>query len=109
MLTGYCQVLRVVLNPGGVARDAGVDTRVLSAGALVAPRADTNNDVVVDEGTTGVSLALVATTDIQPARAQHVVGDRVSELGVAVPAGGLVHGPDLHVTQLLGGLAKELY
>ncbi|CAG9136798.1 unnamed protein product, partial [Plutella xylostella] len=80
-------VLGVALNPGGVARDAGVDTRVLSAGALVSPRADTDDDVVVDEGTTGVSLALVATADIQPARAQHVVGDRVSELGVTVPAG----------------------
>jgi hypothetical protein len=67
------------------------------------PGADADNDPVVEERATGVTLALIATTNVQPANAQHVVGNAHSKLAVTAPAGGLVHGPDLDVAQLLRG------
>jgi hypothetical protein len=89
------------LNPGCVARYASVDARVASLSAAVAPGADADNDSVVVERAAGVALALVVAVNVQPAGAQHVVGDGESKLAVAAPAGGLVHGPDLDVAQLL--------
>jgi hypothetical protein len=89
------------LDPGCEARYASVDARVASLSASVAPRADADNNPVVVERATGVTLALIATTNVQPANAQHVVGDGKAELAVAAPAGSLVHGPDLDVAQLL--------
>jgi hypothetical protein len=89
------------LDPGCVARYASVDARVPSLSAAVAPGADADNDPVVVERTARVALALIAAANVQPANAQHVIGDGESELAVAAPAGSLVHGPDLDVAQLL--------
>jgi hypothetical protein len=70
-------------------------------GAAVAPGADTDNDPVVVERAAGVALAIVPAADIQPAGAQHVISNWPIEISVTFPANGLVHGPNLHVAQLL--------
>lgn len=50
------------------------------------------------ERAAGVALALVA---VEPAGAQHIVGDRVTEGAVASDASSLVEGPNLHLVQRL--------
>lgn len=73
------------------------------------PGADTNNDAIVVERATVVELALPATADFDVSGAQHVVGDALTNAGVALLANGLVYNPNLHVIKLLRLGALKLY
>ncbi|KAF9801247.1 hypothetical protein SFRURICE_008136 [Spodoptera frugiperda] len=68
-------------------------------------RSYTNNDTIVVERTTGVTLARVATTS-GPTSAQHVVGNWVESIFVLVSASLLIDNYQLDVTELLGASTR---
>uniref|UniRef100_A0A2H1WC54 SFRICE_024198 n=1 Tax=Spodoptera frugiperda TaxID=7108 RepID=A0A2H1WC54_SPOFR len=94
-------ILCISGNPGGESRHADVDTVQGVKTTSKTEGADTNNDAVVVERTTRVTIALVATTN-GPARAQHVLGDLDEDETVVGSADVLVNSQDHHVTELLG-------
>lgn len=65
------------------------------------PRADTDDDAVMVKRAAGIALALVATTDVEPAGAQHVLIDIITDFTVPIDAGALVDGPNLDVLKSL--------
>ena len=95
-------------DPGSETRNAGIDTRILSASAAETPRADTDDYTVVVERTTGVTLALVATADVQPTGAQHIGCDVCSTVCIPRSTNSLVDSPNLDVLQLLRGKTTRL-
>lgn len=87
----------VSLDPRGEAGNTNINTRELRKSTTEAPRADTDYDTVVVERAAGVTLTLVATTDVKDAGTQHVVSNGATTSSIARPAGVLVHSPDLNV------------
>lgn len=100
--------LSVSLDPVGKHRHTGVNAGVTRQSAALSPGSDSNNHSVVEEWATSITVALIATTDIQPASAQHVVGNGATQFGIAGPASVLVHGPDLNVTKLFRWRTEDL-
>ncbi|CAG9123201.1 unnamed protein product, partial [Plutella xylostella] len=99
-------------DPVGVGRHPGVDTGEGGITTLVAPRRDTNDDVLLNHhGATLVSIAEVLAALVQDTSADHSRGDLgllgvsvglVLQLGVALGAGLLVDDLDLHALQDVG-------
>lgn len=88
------------MDPRSKSADSNIDAGVVSQGALMSERGYTDNDSVVIERAARVSTALVATADVQPAGAQHVVRDGCTPTSVTLSANCLVDCPDLNVTKL---------
>lgn len=95
-------------NPVGESRYAGIDAGVSRGRAGVRPRVDPEDHVVVEQWAAVVPCAGVATADVEPVGAHHVVSDVAPGARVALSAGVLVDGPDLDVTQLIRGLTAPL-
>lgn len=79
------------MYPRCEARDASVDARVAGKGTLFSPRAYADDNVVVQQRATRITLALIPTSHVDPTRAQHVVGDLFPKFVVAILANTLVY------------------
>lgn len=75
-----------------------MDARVIGVSTAYPERADSDDDVIVEQGSAGVSRARVATAHVQPTRAHHVVRDTHEVIPLLTDL--LVHHPNLNVTQL---------
>lgn len=67
------------LNPACVAGNASTDTRKTRETASLTPGRDADDNIIMDQRTTRVELARIATSDIEMARAQHIIGDRATD------------------------------
>lgn len=95
------QHLGVAVDPRSEAADASVDTGVVGLGASLTPRDNTDNGLGrVNDGTTAVTLASIATT-LGVASTEHVVSDGRS--AVAGSAAGTRDNGNGNLEQVNGG------
>lgn len=90
------------LNPACVARNASTDTRKTRDTTSLPPGCDADDNTIMDQRTTRVELARIATPDIEMARAQHIIGDRATDRLITTSAYCLVNSPHLDMVKLFG-------
>lgn len=96
-------LLSIVLNPRNIIRYSDIVSREIRVGAVLSKRCYTDDNIVMEERSSGISLTCIATADIEVAGAQHIFSDHIINFFVTVSAGCLVYRPFLNMAKSING------